>query len=164
MTKNPRKLYIETSVWKRLADPAMDWRRRATFRFLRTVGRHHQLLVSHVVRKEIDQTPDQAERKLLRRRLYAASPGFLTPPIHLKATVMELLASGGWSERKFQDMQHLAFAILSKADALVSWDVGDLARPKTRRIVEKWCRGRRLDSPFLGTPLEVARWLGFEIG
>lgn len=164
VTKNPRKLYIETSFWKRLADPSMDWRRRASYRFLRTIRRHHQLFVSHIVRRELDQNPDVEERKSLRRRIQSARPGFLTPPANLEETVWSLLAAGTWGLRKFQEMQHLAFAILTDVDALVSWDVKDLARRETRRVLSRWCQNKGVSSPYVGTPVEVARWLGFEIG
>jgi len=53
--------------------------------------------------------------------------------------------------------------MLSDVDALVTWDQGDLARDHTRRIVQVYGRRERLSVPLIGTPEEVAKWLGLRI-
>lgn len=164
VTKNPRKLYLETSFWKRLTGPVTDWRRPLTFRFLRTAHRHHELFISPLVVQEADQSPTLEERRLIRRKLSTIHPRILPRRRELPSTIRELLECGGWGDRKTEDITHIAFAILYGVDALLTWDVDDLARPQTRRVVQAWCKAKSLKVPLIGTPPEVAGWLGFEIG
>lgn len=164
MAGQRKRLYFETSFWKRLGDCMDDPRRRVSYRFLNKVRRTCRLVTSSVVHGEIRQTPDPAELSLLRRRLVELRilnvP--VTPRIHALAD--ELRRSGGWHRRQFADMLHVACAMLHSCDALVTWNLRDLAREKLREVVRQVARSRNLAAPVVGTPLEIARWLGLKIG
>ncbi|MCE9583633.1 MAG: hypothetical protein K8T20_14210 [Planctomycetes bacterium] len=71
-----------------------------------------------------------------------------------------LLLAGGWGEGRRADMLHLACAMISGADALVTWDKSDLANDDARRVFKAVADKRRLKLPRVGTPIEVRSWLG----
>jgi hypothetical protein len=154
------RLYLETSFWKRLGDPAPTDRRTISYRFLRQIQKRHHLFISDRVMREAAATPDPQERKHVLRRIWSAHPRTLTLTRKAERIALDLLQTGGWGEKLFADMLHLGYSIASDMDALVTWDEGDLAREKTRILVLHYCRREGLSVPLIGTPEEVGKWLG----
>jgi predicted nucleic acid-binding protein len=154
------RLYLETSFWKRLADPANPEMRRASYAFLRAIETRDRILVSSLVRHELWRTPDPDERKLLFRRLRRVRARTLTPNSRIRQLAQEFRDLGGWGEGMVADALHVGYAVFSRADAIVSWDRDDLARDRTRRVLGTLGRMREIPVPRLGTPEEVAGWLG----
>ncbi len=76
---------------------------------------------------------------------------------------LELLAAGRWSQARLADRVHVAYTLLSGADALVTWDTRDLARERPRVVVHAYAARQGLRAPLIGTPQEVAGWLGLKI-
>ena len=60
-------------------------------------------------------------------------------------------------------MLHIAYTMLASLDILVTWDVEDLARDRTRAVVQAYAWRNGLRAPLIGTPEEAAGWLGIEI-
>lgn len=160
MKRKRFRLYLETSVWMRLAADSTDPRRKVSFRFLRSLQGRHRIMVSSLVREEIRRVlASSAKRSLVRRfRRYRCRP--LPETRAVRRLALELLREGGWSTDKVEDMTHLSFAMLNGVDALVSWDVRDLARPRTRMIAARCGHRHNLKLPLIGTPPEIARCLG----
>ncbi len=52
---------------------------------------------------------------------------------------------------------------MSKTDALVTWDTDDLARDRTRTVVQAYAMRKGLRASLIGTPYEVSDWLGIRI-
>lgn len=162
--KRRYRLYLETSFWNRLGDPRNDFRRRASYRFLRRVVRqHHTVLVSDLVLEEARATPLADERKQILRRIWSSGAKHVTALRPAERVADGLMAAGGWGRDLFADMLHVGYTISGRADALVTWDRSDLARERTRIIVAAFCRREGLSAPLIGTPEEVARWLNIEI-
>lgn len=161
--KRRYRLYCETSYWKRLGDAMTDGRRRVSYRFLRAVAGRHQLLLSRLVLQEIALTSDLDERRHILRRIESVRHRMVTNSRRAERMALELLAVGGWSEELFADLLHVSYTILSGAEALVTWDAGDLARDRTRLVVQAYARRSGLAAPLIGTPEEVAKWLGMTI-
>lgn len=49
--------------------------------------------------------------------------------------------------------------MIALADVFVTWDIADLARPKTRAVMEKVELGRRAGHMQILTPEEALAWL-----
>ena len=158
-----RTLYLETSFWKRLGDQANPEMRKITYRFLRAVSSKHRLLISKLVRREIDGTPDAEERKLIFRRMAGVRLKTIPATARILRLRDEILKAGGWGNNRIADMLHVAYTVIAGADALVTWDRQDLARDHTRRVVQAVCRRRGQRAPRIGVPEEVAEWLGIRI-
>ena len=157
------RFYPETSFWRRLGDPVNQDLRKATYQLLRSIKKQDRVLTSKLVLLELSEVPDHDERRHIMRRLWDARPKMVTTSRRAERIALELLEAGGWGEEVFADMLHVSYSMLSEVDALVAWDQGDLARDHTRRIVQAYGRRERLSVPLIGTPEEVAQWLGRRI-
>ena len=158
------RLYLETSFWRRLGDSA-DWkRRRTTYRFLRAVESRHDLFISRWVTDEISQIPDMLERRQIRRKIDDSGSRTLTENRQIERAAFELLALTGNNNRLLADMWHLGYTVVSGLDALVTWDMRDLARDRTRTAAQVYGRRHGMEVPLIGTPEEVAQWLNLKIG
>ena len=158
-----RSLYIETSVFSRLADPGDSFMRKATELFLQSARRTRILVFAPIVISEILQTQPDARRDAILRCMWISGAELLPFREGAERIAMELLHAGQWSRRRMADMHHVAYTILTDADALVTWDIHDLARPKTRTVVHAYARRLGLPVPLIGTPQEVAAWLDVRI-
>ncbi len=49
--------------------------------------------------------------------------------------------------------------MIGAADVLVTWDIADIARRKTRNLVRRVARIRHVATPELLTPMETLKWL-----
>ena len=154
------RFYVETSFWNRLENPVNDWRRPISYAFLRAAQRPHHVLVSRLVTRELEEIRDRAQRKAVHRRLWGQSIRTITTNAKIVAIANDLVALGGWSENVIADMLHVAYALFARVDALVTWDRNDLARPRTRDVVNAYGRRREMPVPLIGTPEEVSEWLG----
>lgn len=164
MTRTRYRLYLESSFWNRLADDVSDPRRGLTYAFLNFVRGRHELVISRVVTAEIAAMPNPDVHRIVRRQMRKARPRFLTNEREAEALAIELLRQMRRNRAGHMDMLHLGFAILGAADALVTWDIRDLARPLTRDAAGRVSRHRGLRAPLIGTPEEIARWLNLAIG
>jgi predicted nucleic acid-binding protein len=157
------KIYPETSFWRRLGDPENPDLRKTSYRFFRSIQSRDRIHISKLVLLELSETPDAEERRHVLKRLWSARPKMVTTSRRAERIALELLSAGGWSEDVFADMLHVSYSMLSEVDALVTWDHGDLAREHTRKIVQAYGKRQRLSVPLIGTPEEVAEWLGLKI-
>ncbi len=156
------RIYPETSFWRRLGDSAPDDRRRLTYGFLRAVQRRDRIYTSKLVLIELDETPDHEQRRHIQRKLWSVRPRMITTSRRAERIALELLDGGGRQEETFADMLHVSYSMLGEVDALVTWDEGDLARDHLRRIVQAYGRRQGLSVPLIGTPEDVAEWLGLK--
>lgn len=157
-------LYVESSFWKRLSDSTSDPRRRISYRFLNLVRSKCRLRVSSLVWNEIEDSPNPDERRFLTRRLENAGARSMPVTRRVLEFAETLRGAGHWGDRQFADMVHVACAMLHSCDALVTWNLRDLARGKLRQVAGIVALQRNLVAPFVGTPLEVAPWIGLKIG
>ncbi|KAF0247136.1 MAG: hypothetical protein FD180_75 [Planctomycetota bacterium] len=154
------KLYLETSFWKRLVDDGPTPRREISYAFFRDVIGKHRVMVGKKVFEEITHTTPPAQRNALFRRMDACRAKTIPATAQIHDLAEQLLVAGGWGEGRRADMVHLACAMITGADALVTWDKSDLANDETRRIFKAVAKERRLTLPHVGTPMEVKSCLG----
>jgi predicted nucleic acid-binding protein len=154
---------LETSIFSRLADPAGSPKRRTTEAFVRSARLTHTLVFGAVVIDEILETRGRLHREAILDRTWASGAELLPLYPETRKMAKDLLAAGRWSGRRIADMVHLAYTLLADADALVTWDTDDLARPRPRTIVHAYARRMGMPAPLIGTPEEVATWLDIRI-
>ena len=158
-----RILYLETSLFSRLADPVGSPKRRMTESFLRSARLTHRLVFGAVVIDEILETRGRLHREAILDRTWGSGAKLLPLRDETDKMAKDLLAAGRWSGRRIADMVHVAYTLLADADALVTWDVDDLARPRPRTIVHAYARRLGMPAPLIGTPQEVSTWLDIGI-
>jgi hypothetical protein len=141
----------------------MDERRRVSYSFLRGVALRHELLTSRLVTAELSETRDWAQKRAVYRRLWGLRLRMITLIGRIGWISREIRTAGGWGANRIADVTHIAYAVFAGADALVTWDVDDLARERTRQVVQAYGRREGRSVPLIGTPAEVAEWLGLRI-
>lgn len=161
--KRRYRLYLETSFWDRLGDRHSLGMRQATYRFLNRACARHHVLISPAVTDEVERTPDPQERTVIQRRLRDTRAEVLGANAKARRLAELLLAKGGYSEGMLADLLHVAYAVLGRADALVTWDRRTLARRSVRDLVSAYCAREALAAPLIGAPEEVAGWLALEM-
>lgn len=157
------RFYLESSFWSRLVDRTDPARRRASRRFLRWAGPRHFLLTSELVRTEIEATQDPNQGRQIHRLYDAARKRNIPMVPEVRRVARELILRGALTPNHLADAYHVGYAIVSRVDALVTWNIRDLARPWTRRVVSDFCWERGLPELRIGNPQEVGRWLNVEI-
>lgn len=155
----PLRFYLESSFWSRLVDRSDPARRRITRRFLTWAVPRHYLLASDLVDAEMREIRDPDLRRQVLRR-YAAVRKRTVPTVpEVGRIARDLIQRGCVTEKHLADAFHLGYAIVALADALVTWNLSDLARPHTRGIVSDYCWQRGFPEMRIGSPQEVGRWL-----
>lgn len=163
MAERRFRLYLDTSFWNRLADRQNFRMRRDSYHFLNRSCARHVILVSPLVNCEVAATPDSEERRIIERLLRRQRPERLAYHHRIGAIAHALLEEGGWGSRMLVDLTHVGYAIVGRADAIVTWDSRTLARASVRNVVQAYCRRDRLAAPLIGRPEEVAEWLDLRI-
>jgi hypothetical protein len=156
--KDKPGLYCEASYWRRLVDKRYPERRRWTRLLHDSAPRRFRLWASDLVLVELRDAPEpdrtQAIRKLMRSRARWVTTNWTVTQV-----TQEILQEGGWSHKLIADCTHLAYTVVGRMAALVTWNMDDLARPKTRRVVKAVCRRHGWPVPLIGTPEEVLAWV-----
>ncbi len=158
-----KPLYIETSVWSAVIDRRIRGRQHLTRRFLRAAGRRRRLLVSDLALAELNAHPRLEIRKGIGRYLRRMRPRVLGPSLAVKRATETLMSLGGWGSRVIADVAQLCYALVAGAEGFVTWNQRDLARDRVRDIVTRYCQGAGIPTMRVGTPVEVAVWLGLRI-
>ena len=159
MTARRYRLYLDTSFWNRLADRQNFQMRRDSYHFLNRACATQDILVSPLVVAEVKAAPDPEERRIIERLLRRQRPERVGYQPAVAAIARELREAGGWGPRMLADLTHLGYAIVCRADAVVTWDAKTLARPRVRTIVQAYCGREQRAAPLIGNPREVAEWL-----
>ncbi len=158
-----RSLYLDSSLWSRLVEPPVAMKRRVTQAFVRAARRRFRLLVSPLVVEELSRTKDDTLRAALLATLGTVGPEIVEYGTSPEEMGRELLSAGRWRESRLADTTHIAYTLLSEAEALVTWDTDDLARDRTRTVLQAYAMRKGLRAPLIGTPHEVSEWLGIRI-
>jgi transposase InsO family protein len=138
-------------------------RRRATRHFMAWLGPRHYALVSDLVHVELRETRDEGLRRQVERKYVRASKKTVPTTGRVREIAWALVAAGCVTENHLADAFHIAYSIRGGADALVTWNLQDLAREHTRRILRDYCWEHGHPELRVGTPVEVGRWLGVKI-
>jgi hypothetical protein len=121
------------------------------------------VLTSLVVLLELQQTRDEELRRQSRRLYRLTRKRNVPTSARVKEIADDLQRLGAIGPAHVADALHLGYALIGQADALVTWNLADLARPHTRQIVSDYCWRRGLAEMRIGDPIEVGRWLDVRI-
>lgn len=161
--KIPLRLYVETSVWSRVVDRRDPVRRRATRKFVAWAIPRHFLFSSRLVLFELEHTQDPEMRRQVVRRYRDVRKRDIPTLSAVRDAAWELVRRGCVTENHLADAFHLGYAIAGRMDALITWNLRDLARPHTRKIVSDYCWQCGIPGLRIGNPQEVGQWLNVEI-
>jgi predicted nucleic acid-binding protein len=125
----PLTVYLDTSVVSAYFDSRTPDRQRDTQVFWQEASKNCQLIVSDVVFLEIAGTPKFEKRAMLNRLVEGLPVLLMNPATHALAN--EFVKENLVPEKKLEDAQHLALAIVHGLDFLVSWNFQHMVNYKT---------------------------------
>jgi len=127
-------VYVETSVWSQAFTEDAPDLRRATERFLDEAreGRY-DLFVSDVVMDEIARAPEEKSERL-RGLVAELDPVCLELNEESILLSQEFLRVGAVPPAKADDARHVAVALTSGLDVLVSWNYRHLVNVRRREL------------------------------
>jgi len=130
------KAYLDTSVISALFDEKNPERKSLTEAFLKR-ARILEVCISQITLVEIEQTPDVELRNKMRGEI---SQFLILRFLYNNVESVEWLAKeyvryGAVPEGYPEDAYHIATAVISEMDYLLSWNFKHIVRRKTRDIV-----------------------------
>jgi len=130
------KAYLDTSVISALFDEKNPERKSLTEAFLKR-ARILEVCISQITLVEIEQTPDVELRNKMRGAISQFSIlRFLYNNVEsVEWLAKEYVRYGAVPEGYPEDAYHIATAVISEMDYLLSWNFKHIVRRKTRDIV-----------------------------
>ncbi len=163
------RFYTDTSFWLRLVDRKQHLKRAWTYDFLNRSADRHKFLMSGLVLDELKGWPAEARHKI-GRKMKRVRARILSGDAWAERFSGSLQELGGFNPSRVDDLKHVGYAVGGGVDALLTWDVNTLACDPVRRACDPVrracalvCRRLGRPAPLMGTPLEVAAWLGLQI-
>jgi predicted nucleic acid-binding protein len=146
------RLYLDTSVISALFDETNPDRRALTRSFFEETSRF-DVSISDVTIAEINRTPETA----LLEKMKSVAAGFSVIELSNDAERLakEYLKHGAIPGSYPEDAYHIAVAVVSNLDFLLSWNFRHLVRRKTRDIVRMVNTLNGLRQIEIMTPAEI---------
>ena len=130
----PLRVYLDTSVFSAYFDEAVSdrqtqtedfWKRRSEF----------ELSTSVVAREELEQTPDPARRM----QLITLVDGVTVHPVTgtMRSLAKSYIDSEIFTEVMYNDAVHVAAAVLTRQDVLLSWNFRHLVNRRRRAEINE---------------------------
>jgi hypothetical protein len=130
----PLRVYLDTSVFSAYFDEAVSdrqtqtedfWKRRSEF----------ELSTSVVAREELEQTPDPARRM----QLITLVDGVTVHPVTdmMRSLANSYIDSEIFTEVMYNDAMHVAAAVLTRQDVLLSWNFRHLVNRRRRAQINE---------------------------
>jgi hypothetical protein len=128
------RVYLDTSVFSAYYDEAISDRRTQTEDFWRRRS-DFELSTSAVAREELEQTPDPARRLQLLKLVEGVTVHAVTDM--MRSLAKSYIASGVFTEVMYNDAVHVAAAVLTRQDVLVSWNFRHLVNRRRRAQINE---------------------------
>ncbi len=113
------RVYLDTSVFSALYDDRLTDRRGETEEFWERRGQF-EIATSELAREELEQTPDPARRTILRRLLDGVTVHAISAEVRKLAA--NYVDAGTFTAVTYNDALHVAAAVLTQQDVLLSWN------------------------------------------
>lgn len=128
------RLYLDTSVVSARVDERLPERMRATVDFWSRLA-EYEVAISELTLAEIEATENQA----LRQNMQGSVRGFdvLQVVPESRRLAQEYVRRGVFSPATLDDALHVAIAVLSRRDILVSWNFRHLVNRRRRTMVNE---------------------------
>jgi hypothetical protein len=130
----PLRVYLDTSVFSAYYDEAISDRRAQTEDFWRRRS-DFELSTSAVAREELEQTPDPARRAQLLRLVEGVTVHPVTDM--MRSLARSYIGSGVFTGVMYNDAVHVAAAVLTRQDVLVSWNFRHLVNRRRRAQINE---------------------------
>jgi len=125
------RLYLDTSVISHLFADDTPEKMNDTVKFWNDcVSRKYTLYISDVVTNEIQQCPEPKRRQML-EQVQHINFHLLKTSDEVKELAREYIGGGVLKEKSFDDCLHIALAVISHCDAIVSWNFKHLVNFRT---------------------------------
>ena len=130
----PLRVYLDTSVFSAYYDEAVSDRRTQTEDFWKRRS-EFELSTSVVAREELEQTPDPARRM----QLITLVDGVTVHPVTdmMRSLAKSYIESGVFTEVMYNDAVHVAAAVLTRQDVLLSWNFRHLVNRRRRAQINE---------------------------
>lgn len=128
------RVYLDTSVFSAYYDEAISDRRAQTEDFWRRRS-DFELSTSAIAREELEQTPDPARRMQLLELVEGVTVHAVTDM--MRSLAKSYIASGVFTEVMYNDAVHVAAAVLTRQDVLVSWNFRHLVNRRRRAQINE---------------------------
>ncbi len=134
------RLYLDTSVIIMLGHDQDPVRRAITEAFFREMSEQsdgYELVLSRVTIDELNASKSEEKRQLA--TLFLESVGHTELPENDEAENLAWIYTidGVLSHAHMEDLQHVAYAVVSRCDYVVTWNMRHLANPKTVERVNR---------------------------
>lgn len=130
----PLRVYLDTSVFSAYFDEAVSDRRTQTEDFWK--GRSEfELSTSVVAREELEQTPDPARRMQLITLVDSVTVHPVTDM--MRSLAKSYIDSGVFTVVMYNDAVHVAAAVLTRQDVLLSWNFRHLVNRRRRAQINE---------------------------
>ncbi|MBX3402532.1 MAG: type II toxin-antitoxin system VapC family toxin [Phycisphaeraceae bacterium] len=147
-----QRIYLDTSVISLHDDPRSPDRRALTREFWRRIS-DFEVSISEVTTREIEETPDAARREQM-LRLVTGLPVLQVTP-EAKALARRYLTTAIFPPKVVDDALHVAIAILSRQNILVSWNFKHLVNQRRRAAIDALNIGSGLPTIAILSPPEL---------
>lgn len=152
MMKRKMKVYLDTSIISALFDKRNPERKSLTEAFFREIE-NFETFVSEITHAEIERTLDTKLQSKMRDTISEFSLLPLTADV--ERITSEYIRHGAVPEGYPEDAYHIAIAVISEVDYLLSWNFKHIVRRKTRDIVRMVNTLNNLRQIEIMTPAEL---------
>lgn len=146
------RIYLDTSVFSAYYDDRIPERQRETQEFWKGLAQF-EIATSELAKEELSQAPEAGQRLKFQKLLepFALLP--ITPEMQELARVY--VDGGVFTAVMFNDALHVAAAVLSRQDVLVSWNFRHLVNRRRRAMVNEINILKTLPTIEICAPAEV---------
>ncbi len=146
------RIYLDTSVFSAYYDQRTPERQQQTREFWeRRAG--FDLATSEIARHELAATPDPVRRAELEALLHGTAVHAVTPEMeHLAVAYVD---SGAFAPTMLDDARHVAVAVVTRQDVLLSWNFQHLVNRRRRAQVNQVNAFRGLPAIEILSPPEL---------
>jgi predicted nucleic acid-binding protein len=130
----PLRVYLDTSVFSAYYDEAVSDRRTQTEEFWER-RTEFEVSTSVLAREELEQTPDPARRTQVLGLLEGISLHPISP--QMRDLASRYIEAGRFTPVMYNDALHVAAAVLTRQDVLLSWNFRHLVNRRRRAQVNE---------------------------
>ncbi len=146
------RIYLDTSVFSAFYDDRVTDRQIETEAFWRKKDQF-EISTSTLAKEELERIPDQKQRERVRALLKDIEVISITE--EMQQLARSYIEGGIFSELMFNDALHVAAAVLSRQDMLLSWNFKHLVNRRRRAMVNELNMAKMLPTIEIIAPAEV---------
>ncbi len=146
------RVYLDTSVFSAYFDDQLTDRKIETEEFWKRKG-EFEVSTSELAKEELDRTPDRELAKRFQELLRGVEIISITG--EMKQLAQGYVEAGIFTQLAFNDALHVAAAVLSRQDVLLSWNFKHLVNRRRRAMVNELNAAKMLPRIEIIAPAEI---------